>query len=1013
MPIMKVKTADGSWQKIAGANLGGAAPQIPGDWAQSDVNAPDYIKNRTHYAGEKTELTIFDEEIFLMKLPYVDWDDSVNFPFREAYEDYPDLVYHIAFDGQIYDSKLTYMYYYPQDSYIAILGNASILGFNVEDNGIPCALMFNLGYSGSNSWADLAVITKEPISSILTLTVTPPAEEIPEGEVADDEVIIDAWEIDCLATPDEEDWYDYGYELYPMKNLIEEVGKEYTIIFDGEEYKLISEVSDDGNYYLGDYFAESPATMKYPFFIIANYYDEYEVIYVREIGKTHTIEINTSEYAAPATILPLNNYEFVPTTFPMADMPSYLFGYRAVEHLGNFFHKAPVNVTFDGLTEPAVVMSDEGITLYGPAQKEDEEPNPIGLSLNSDYIVMNGEGMNTVISMKASVTVQLDEVLEDNSYLNIIPEQLIDVSLGIGNVPAYTTVLEDFDFVLKEDTLYRVKWNGREYFPRARLIDNVIMMGNNAPLNGKTEMPFNFSYSEDDEFVMMAYLPADEDKQTHQVGIEAYKSSLKKLDAKYLPIATATQAGAVKAIPGYHSHSRVVYADETGLLTSALPETRVTDGTNNVYLNDEYNVLRFKSENDSVHVKNENGDCVVTIDSVASWNDLTDKPFEVTGDLTVVEWDGVIGSQDKVVMGEDPASTTAPVLVKVSSLMPTAEEIKTLQTVKMSQNGEIVTQAAADFPENWWENSQFFTIFNDGISYVLSDSLIVAHNTELTTGEGDSLNTITVPSTGIYFMHGRETIPMIVLGITYGTQEITYLDEKFIPDSIARVSDVEKAFSAMDNDFDEMASQVEANTNAINALTNGADPDTIDGVNDLIQYVAEHGTEVTGMKEDIKANADAIAAIPEAIPVPATAAVGQMIVVKAIDENGKPTEWEVVDVPSAPVTSVNGLTGEVQLTIPEVKEYTVNGVTADESGNITIDIPVVKNITVNNVAADENGNISIDIPEAFSGNYNDLTNKPVAAAVADAASENVTAAEFNALLAALRAAGLLEASASE
>lgn len=33
MPIMKVKTADGSWQKIAGANLGGAAPQIPGDWA--------------------------------------------------------------------------------------------------------------------------------------------------------------------------------------------------------------------------------------------------------------------------------------------------------------------------------------------------------------------------------------------------------------------------------------------------------------------------------------------------------------------------------------------------------------------------------------------------------------------------------------------------------------------------------------------------------------------------------------------------------------------------------------------------------------------------------------------------------------------------------------------------------------------------------------------------------------------------------------------------------------------
>ena len=34
------------------------------------------------------------------------------------------------------------------------------------------------------------------------------------------------------------------------------------------------------------------------------------------------------------------------------------------------------------------------------------------------------------------------------------------------------------------------------------------------------------------------------------------------------------------------------------------------------------------------------------------------------------------------------------------------------------------------------------------------------------------------------------------------------------------------------------------------------------------------------------------------IPVPETAEVGQTIVVKAVDENGKPTEWEAADVPS-------------------------------------------------------------------------------------------------------------------
>ena len=35
------------------------------------------------------------------------------------------------------------------------------------------------------------------------------------------------------------------------------------------------------------------------------------------------------------------------------------------------------------------------------------------------------------------------------------------------------------------------------------------------------------------------------------------------------------------------------------------------------------------------------------------------------------------------------------------------------------------------------------------------------------------------------------------------------------------------------------------------------------------------------------------------IPAPATAEVGQTIVVKAVDENGKPTEWEAADMPGA------------------------------------------------------------------------------------------------------------------
>lgn len=35
----------------------------------------------------------------------------------------------------------------------------------------------------------------------------------------------------------------------------------------------------------------------------------------------------------------------------------------------------------------------------------------------------------------------------------------------------------------------------------------------------------------------------------------------------------------------------------------------------------------------------------------------------------------------------------------------------------------------------------------------------------------------------------------------------------------------------------------------------------------------------------------------DAVPVPSTAQIGQTIIVSAVDENGKPTEWEAVDVP--------------------------------------------------------------------------------------------------------------------
>lgn len=75
---------------------------------------------------------------------------------------------------------------------------------------------------------------------------------------------------------------------------------------------------------------------------------------------------------------------------------------------------------------------------------------------------------------------------------------------------------------------------------------------------------------------------------------------------------------------------------------------------------------------------------------------------------------------------------------------------------------------------------------------------------------------------------------------------------------------LETRLAAVEADYltsaDEKAlqDQIDANASAIELLTNGVSADEVDGVNDLIQYVKDHGTEVTGIKADIKANADDI-----------------------------------------------------------------------------------------------------------------------------------------------------------
>lgn len=66
------------------------------------------------------------------------------------------------------------------------------------------------------------------------------------------------------------------------------------------------------------------------------------------------------------------------------------------------------------------------------------------------------------------------------------------------------------------------------------------------------------------------------------------------------------------------------------------------------------------------------------------------------------------------------------------------------------------------------------------------------------------------------------------------------------------------------SDKKALQDQIDANESAIELLTNGVSAEEVDGVNDLIQYVKDHGAEVTGMKKDISDNTAAIDAEKEA-----------------------------------------------------------------------------------------------------------------------------------------------------
>lgn len=131
--------------------------------------------------------------------------------------------------------------------------------------------------------------------------------------------------------------------------------------------------------------------------------------------------------------------------------------------------------------------------------------------------------------------------------------------------------------------------------------------------------------------------------------------------------------------------------------------------------------------------------------------------------------------------------------------------------------------------------------------------------------------------------------------------------------------------------------QITANANAITVLTDGIDAEKVDGVKDLIAYVEEHGTEVTGIKEDIADNTAAI----EGVAGRMTTAEGKITAVEgAVATKAEKTYVdEAVEALQGEDTAIKGRLNALEGAI-------------GESGSVAEDIEEAKNAAIEVAASD-------------------------------------------------------------
>ena len=189
----------------------------------------------------------------------------------------------------------------------------------------------------------------------------------------------------------------------------------------------------------------------------------------------------------------------------------------------------------------------------------------------------------------------------------------------------------------------------------------------------------------------------------------------------------------------------------------------------------------------------ENGNIEIEIgeggSGVVSWNDLTDKPFGEEGSGAVIEWDGnTEGMEILLPFGEGTDET-----VKLSGHTPTPDDLIG-GNITMVMDGEATSIELTPETVEMFKEGQREAVD----AFFFGDYAFIAYSDTFTSMSGKE---VTVPGPGIYSSLPDMGAMGYLAHLSYGSTTIKTIDEKFIPDSIARVSDIEKiaANSAVDN----------------------------------------------------------------------------------------------------------------------------------------------------------------------------------------------------------------------